>query len=74
MHSFVNTIWYIQMSQKLKELGFVISTTLLLGGSFGLAVVDKDYRPVFADLVKVGFGGYVGWVTSTRHEQDKGKD
>ena len=62
------------MSQKIKELGFVISTTLLVGGSLGLAVVDKDYRPVFADLVKVGFGGYVGWVTSTRYDDGKGKD
>jgi hypothetical protein len=62
------------MSQKFKELGFVITTTLLVGGSLGLAAVDKDYRPIFADLVKVGFGGYVTWVTSNRRDEDEDKD
>ncbi|MEA5567547.1 hypothetical protein [Anabaena sp. UHCC 0399] len=62
------------MSQKIKELGFVISTTLLVGGSLGLAVVDKDYRPVFADIVQVCLGGYVGWVTSNQHDANKDKN
>ncbi|QSJ16376.1 hypothetical protein JYQ62_32370 [Nostoc sp. UHCC 0702] len=62
------------MSYKSKEFAFVITITLLVGGSFGLAVVDKDFRPVFADLVKVGFGGYVGWVTSNRDHDHKDKD
>ena len=54
------------MPQQLKELGFVITTTLLLAGSFTLAVVDKDYRPLFADLTRVGFGGYVLWITKRK--------
>jgi hypothetical protein len=62
------------MKQQNKEFAFVITITLLVGGSFGLAVIDKDYRPVFADLVKVGFGGFVGWVTSNRDRERKGND
>ncbi|MEN9216484.1 MAG: hypothetical protein Q6K90_04065 [Gloeomargarita sp. HHBFW_bins_162] len=30
------------------------------GGSLTLAVLDPSYRPFFADLAKVGLGGYLG--------------
>jgi len=60
--------------QKIKELAFVTTTIFLIGASFGLAVVDKDFRPLFADLVEVGFSGYVRWLTSTHHDEQKGKD
>ncbi|MGL5872851.1 MAG: hypothetical protein ACRC2R_10870 [Xenococcaceae cyanobacterium] len=33
---------------------------MLLGGSCYLAVVDESYRPQFADLAKIGLGGYLG--------------
>lgn len=60
--------------QKIKELAFVIIIILLIGGSLGLAFVDKEYRPVFADIVKLSLGGYVGWVTSARQNDQNNKD
>jgi hypothetical protein len=33
---------------------------VLLGGSVYLAVVDESYRSPFADLCKIGLGGYLG--------------
>lgn len=50
------------MSQNVKDWSFSAVVALLVGGSMALAVVDKDYRPNFADLAKVGLGGYVGWM------------
>ncbi len=29
-------------------------------GSFGLALCDEEFRPIFGDLAKVGVGGYLG--------------
>ena len=34
----------------------------LVVGSLGLAIVDENYRPIFADLAKVGIGSYIGWM------------
>ncbi|MBE9049418.1 hypothetical protein IQ243_03180 [Nostocales cyanobacterium LEGE 11386] len=59
--------------QKIKELTFVIIVVLLIGGSLGLAYIDKDYRSVFADIVKLSLGGYVGWVTSARQNDQNTK-
>jgi hypothetical protein len=50
------------MSQNIKDWSFSAVVALLMGGSMFLAVVDKDYRASFADLAKVGLGGYVGWM------------
>ena len=33
---------------------------ILVSGSFSLALIDKDSRSAFADLTKVGVGGYIG--------------
>ena len=33
---------------------------LLVTGSLALAFIDKDSRASFADLAKVGVGGYIG--------------
>lgn len=33
---------------------------LLVSGSLALAFIDKDSRAAFADLAKVGVGGYIG--------------
>ncbi len=33
-----------------------------LAGLFYLAVVDLEYRPIFADLAKMGVGAYIGWM------------
>ncbi|MBW4559355.1 MAG: hypothetical protein KME59_26295 [Trichormus sp. ATA11-4-KO1] len=52
---------------------FVIIVVLLIGGSLGLAYIDKDYRSVFADIVKLSLGGYVGWVTSARQNDQNTK-
>ena len=32
---------------------------ILLAGFFALAILDESYRPAFADLAKVGIGGYL---------------
>lgn len=32
---------------------------LLVSGSLAMAVIDKNFRPAFADLVKIGVGGYL---------------
>ena len=42
----------------------VLSTVVLIlvVGSLGLAILDENYRPTFADLAKVGVGGYIGWM------------
>ncbi len=33
---------------------------LMVLGSFGLALCDEEFRPIFGDLAKVGVGGYLG--------------
>ena len=35
---------------------------LSLVGLFYLALVDSEYRPIFADLAKMGVGAYIGWM------------
>lgn len=37
-----------------------IIVLILVSGSFSLALIDKDSRSAFADLAKVGVGGYIG--------------
>lgn len=37
----------------------------LVVGSFALAWVDKDIRVTFADLAKVGVGGYIALMVPT---------
>ncbi|MBD1863028.1 MULTISPECIES: hypothetical protein [Trichocoleus] len=44
--------------QKPDVLPFVI--LVLVIGSFALACIDEDARATFADLAKVGVGGYIG--------------
>lgn len=39
----------------------------LVTGLLLLALVDESYRPAFAELVKVGVAGYVGWVMPSPH-------
>ena len=39
-------------------LPFVVLALVI--GSFALACIDKDARATFADLAKVGVGGYIG--------------
>ena len=35
---------------------------VLVSGSFILAIVDRDYRAAFADLAKIGVGGYLAQI------------
>jgi hypothetical protein len=37
-----------------------IIVLILVSGSLSLALIDKDSRSAFADLAKVGVGGYIG--------------
>jgi hypothetical protein len=38
----------------------------LTAGCLGLAVVDSAFRPTFADLAKIGLGGYLGQLVPKR--------
>ena len=44
---------------------------VLVAGSLGLAVIDKDYRPLFARLADVGLGGYLGQLIPRGKENDE---
>ena len=61
------------MPQNIKDWSFSAVVALLMGGSMFLAVVDKDYRTSFADLAKVGLGGYVGWMMPRTSEREEKK-
>lgn len=37
-----------------------IVTLILVIGSLELAVIDKDFRPLFGHLADIGLGGYLG--------------
>lgn len=39
---------------------------LLVTGMFVLAFLDPQFRPAFADLAKVGIGGYFGQIIPRR--------
>lgn len=39
---------------------------LLVTGMFVLAFLDAQFRPAFADLAKVGIGGYFGQIIPHR--------
>ncbi|WP_168163453.1 hypothetical protein [Calothrix sp. 336/3] len=45
----------------------VVVVVLVLGG-LGLAILDKDFRPLFGDLAKVGIGGYLGQLVPKQRE------
>lgn len=37
-----------------------LAVLILLTGSLGLAIADREYREIFGDIAKVGLGGYLG--------------
>lgn len=37
-----------------------LAILILLVGSLGLAIADREYRQIFGDIAKVGLGGYLG--------------
>lgn len=43
----------------------------LVAGSFALAWVDKDIRVTFADLAKVGVGGYIALMVPAGSDRSK---
>ena len=45
-----------------KEGFLTLVVLILVVGSLILAVMDENFRPAFADLAKVGVGGYIGWM------------
>lgn len=45
-----------------RHLGLLCVVLLSLGGLFYLALIDGEYRPIFADLAKMGVGAYIGWM------------
>jgi hypothetical protein len=42
---------------------------ILVIGSLAIAVIDKDSRPTFTDLAKVGVGGYIGLLMPRRNSR-----
>ncbi len=42
--------------------GLLIVVLVSLTGLFYLALVDIEYRPMFADIAKMGVGAYIGWM------------
>ena len=51
-----------RVCQQSMGTGFLaLIVILLVVGLFSIALVDAAYRPVFADLAKVGVAGYIGW-------------
>jgi hypothetical protein len=63
------------MSQNIKDWSFSALVALLIGGSMFLAVVDKEYRPSFANLANIGLKGYVDWkMLKSTKEEDVGSD
>jgi hypothetical protein len=51
------------MKQHIPQMILVL---MLAGGSLGLAIVDPNYRVVFADIAKVGIGGWLGYSAPQR--------
>lgn len=45
-----------------KEGFLTIVVLSLVLGSLGIAILDPQFRPAFADLAKVGISGYLGWM------------
>ncbi|NEO32083.1 MAG: hypothetical protein F6K36_16945 [Symploca sp. SIO3C6] len=52
----------ITKSNAFKENLFALVILILVIGSLGLSITDKEFRPTFADLAKVGVGGFIGWM------------
>ncbi len=55
------------------KLYAVILSTLILG-SFGLAVIDPDMRPMFLEMTKVSVVAYGGAKVQKTIDQQKKKD
>jgi hypothetical protein len=51
-----------QNKTDLNKLGLLCVVLLSLGGLFYLSLIDTEYRPMFADLAKMGVGAYIGWM------------
>ena len=50
-----------------------LTVLLLVSGSLLLAVIDKESRPMFSDLTKVGLGTYLGVIYSS-HRNTSGRE
>lgn len=42
---------------------------LLVSGALGLAIVDRQYRPSFANLAEIGLAGYLAQLIPKKEEQ-----
>lgn len=50
------------MNTNFRQLGLLCVVLFSLGGLFYLSLIDTEYRPMFADLAKMGVGAYIGWM------------
>lgn len=50
-------------------LPFVVLSLVI--GTFALALIDENARTTFADLAKVGVGGYIGLMVPTSSRTNK---
>lgn len=49
--------WFRKISDRLSTRSVVVLG--LLAGATTLAILDADFRPAYADLAKIGLGGYL---------------
>ncbi|HYX19177.1 MAG TPA: hypothetical protein VE944_33480 [Nostoc sp.] len=57
-----NSIMLPNLLAVLKEGLLTVVVLALVLGSLGIAILDPQFRPAFADLAKVGIAGYLGWM------------
>lgn len=51
-----------------KKASLLVSIILVLViGLLAIAIIDANYRPIFADLTKMGVAGYIGWAVPKEH-------
>jgi hypothetical protein len=50
------------MNNNFRQLGLLCVVLFSLSGLFYLSLIDTEYRPMFADLAKMGVGAYIGWM------------
>jgi hypothetical protein len=58
----IRLLFYLMKGEGIKSL-LILTLTI---GSLCLAILDKEYRPFFADLAKFGLGGYLGQLLPKR--------
>lgn len=56
----------MRILERLNTRSFVV--LVLVGGVFYLSIIDKSVREAFADLAKIGIGGYLGQLVPRKED------